>query len=375
MLLHQLVDRFGPLIVFVNVMGAALGLPVPAMPTMIVVGASFALMAVNGAAFWPPLIGVLCVAVAGGVIGDLVWFQGGRKYGDRTLKTICKLSLSRDTCVKKTERFFGRWGVRILLVAKFIPGLSLVSVPLAGAMGVKLRSFITWDGLGIALWGTVGLTVGVLFAAELEMVFAMISQLGRQAIMVVAVLLAVYVAYRWWRRRALMATLEKARISVDTLYTMMRDEPVPVIFDIRSPEKRMLDPFTIPGSVFADERELAKIIENYDKSRKIVIYCSCPNEVSAAWMAKTMRNAGFNDVVPLTGGLDAWRLAGFDVAKLTEFGQIVAATPEEVAEMAAMCPWPVKQAPGASAAASSATAASTGSASLHEAGFPHGDRA
>ncbi len=53
--------------------------------------------------------------------------------------------------MKKTERFFGRWGVRVLLVAKFIPGLSLVSVPLAGAMGVKMRSFITHDALGIAL--------------------------------------------------------------------------------------------------------------------------------------------------------------------------------------------------------------------------------
>jgi membrane protein DedA with SNARE-associated domain/rhodanese-related sulfurtransferase len=361
MLLHQLVDRFGPAIVFANVMGSALGLPVPAMPTMIIVGASIALMAVDGAAFWPPLVGVLCVAVAGGVLGDLVWFQGGRKYGDKTLKTICKLSLSRDTCVKKTERFFGRWGVRVLLVAKFIPGLSLVSVPLAGAMGVRLRSFIVHDGAGVALWGAVGLTVGVIFAAQLEMVFAMISQLGRQAGMVIVALLAVYVVYRWWRRRALMATLEKARISVDELYALMNNQPLPVIFDIRSPEKRMLDPEAIPGSLFADERDLANIIESYDKSRKVVIYCSCPNEVSAAWMAKTMRNAGFRDVVPLTGGLDAWRLAGFEVATLTEFGELMATTPEEVAEMAAMCPW-------SSEAASSP-------ASLHEAGFPHGDRA
>lgn len=167
-----------------------------------------------------------------------------------------------------------------------------------------------------------------------------------------------------------MATLEKARISVDELYALMNDEPLPVIFDIRSPEKRMLDPEAIPGSMFADERDLAKIIESYDKSRKVVIYCSCPNEVSAAWMAKTMRNAGFRDVVPLTGGLDAWRLAGFHVATLTEFGELAASSPEEVAEMAAMCPWPVK-----SSVSGSASASPAGTASLHEAGFPHGDRA
>jgi membrane protein DedA with SNARE-associated domain/rhodanese-related sulfurtransferase len=360
MLLHELVDRFGPAIVFVNVMGAALGLPVPAMPTLIVVGASIQVMSLGGSSVWLPLLGVLGMAVVGGVLGDLVWFQGGRRYGDRTLKTICKLSLSRDTCVKKTERFFGRWGVRVLLVAKFIPGLSLVSVPLAGAMGVRLRTFVAHDGVGVALWAAVGLSLGVTFAAELELLFALISRLGRQAVLVVAVALAAYVAYRWWRRRMLMATLEKARISVDELYALMKNEPLPTIFDIRSPEKRMLDPFIIPGSVSADERELQKIIESYDTTRKIVIYCSCPNEVSAAWMAKTLRTAGFKDVVPLTGGLDAWRIAGYEVSSVTEFGESGVA-PEELGEMAAMCPWPVKS--------------SVGSASLQEAGFPHGDRA
>jgi membrane protein DedA with SNARE-associated domain/rhodanese-related sulfurtransferase len=366
MLLHELVDRFGPAIVFVNVLGAALGLPVPAMPTMIVVGASIEVMALKGPSVWPPLVGVLLVAMAGGVLGDLVWFQGGRKYGDRTLKTLCKLSLSRDTCVKKTERFFGRWGVRVLLVAKFIPGLSLVSVPLAGAMGVRLRSFIAHDGVGVGLWAAVGLALGVTFAAELEMLFSMISQLGKQAGLVVAVALVLYVAYRWWRRRTLMATLEKARISVDELYALMENEPVPVIFDIRSREKRMLDPFVIPGSVFADERELQTIVENYDPAHKVVIYCSCPNEVSAAWMAKTMRNAGFKDVLPLTGGLDAWRQAGFDVTRLTEFGSESAPDAggpggHGGGEMASACQWQPNQA--------------SGSASLRKAGIPHGDRA
>jgi membrane protein DedA with SNARE-associated domain/rhodanese-related sulfurtransferase len=359
MLLHDLVDRYGPVIVFLNVMGAALGLPVPAMPTLIIVGASMQMMTAAGMSLWPHLLAMLCLAVAGGLLGDLVWFQGGRRYGDRTLKTLCKLSLSRDTCVKKTERFFGRWGVRVLLVAKFIPGLSLVSVPLAGAMGVRLRSFMTHDGAGIALWAGVGLALGVVFAAQLQMLFAMAAMLGREAILVLGVALAAYVAYRYWRRRMLMATLETARITVDELYALMKDEPLPTVFDIRSAEKRILDPFIIPGAHFADERELEQIVQSYDPARKIVIYCSCPNEVSAAWMAKTMRNAGFKDVVPLTGGLDAWRLAGLELEALKDLGE-----PRplgEMSEIADMCPLPLKSAPDG--------------ASLHRAKLSHGDRA
>jgi membrane protein DedA with SNARE-associated domain/rhodanese-related sulfurtransferase len=356
MLLHDMVDRYGPAIVFVNVMGAALGLPVPAMPTLIVVGASIQMVRLTGHPVLPQLLAVLCIAVMGGLLGDMVWFQGGRRYGDRTLKTICMLSLSRDTCVKKTERFFGRWGVRVLLVAKFIPGLSLVSVPLAGAMGVRARSFILYDGLGVGLWALVGLLVGVAFAAQLEIVFGMMAVLGRQAAVVVAIALALYVTYRWWRRKMLMKTLEQARITVDELYALMTGEPLPTIFDIRSTEKRMLDPFVIPGSIHADERELAKIVQSYDPERKIIIYCSCPNEVSAAWMAKAMRNAGFKDVVPLTGGLDAWRLAGLELKPLSDFG----GAPGDLGEMSAMCAWTAKKPPDTGA--------------LHDALYTQGDR-
>lgn len=316
MLLHDLAIRYGPQVAFLNVLGSSLGLPVPAMPTLIIVGATVAAAGMDGAPWAERFALFLASALAGGLIGDFVWFLGGRRYGDKTLKTICKLSLSRDTCVKKTERFFGRWGVRVLLVARFIPGLSLVSVPLSGAMHIRTRSFFLHDAIGVALWSGLGLAIGVLFATQLDMVFATIAKLGRQAFVFALLLLAGYVAYRYWRRAALMKTLATARISVDELYALMSTSTPLTIFDIRSTEKRALDPFIIAGSVHADERDLETILATYTMDRKVIIYCSCPNEVSAAWMAKTMMDRGFKDVVPLTGGLDAWRISGLGLVAL-----------------------------------------------------------
>lgn len=75
----------------------------------------------------------------------------------------------------------------------------------------------------------------------------------------------------------------------------------------------MLNPFVIPGAVIADERKLPQIVERYGANQTLVIYFSCPNEVSAAWMAKRLRLAGVKLAIPLIGGIDAWRVAGFDV--------------------------------------------------------------
>ncbi|WP_175718266.1 DedA family protein/thiosulfate sulfurtransferase GlpE [Burkholderia anthina] len=314
-MLRDLVAQYGPLLVFANVLAAAIGLPVPAMPTLVLFGAM--------AAMHPDMIGsqlvtVLALSVLGALIGDTAWYLAGRRYGGTTLKTICRLSLSRDTCVRKTERFFGRYGVRVLAVARFIPGLSLVSVPMAGALGTRYRTFAGYDALGAALWTIVGLVAGLVFYRQIDWLFAGASRLGRAVLLVIVALLAIYAAVRWMRRRALIRQLASARIGVDELELLLRDPVAPVVLDVRSPEHRKLDPFTIPGAQFADERHIEDIIARYPFSQKFVVYCSCPNEVTAALMAKRLLDAGFTDALPLRGGLDAWRDTGRQLTSLLE---------------------------------------------------------
>lgn len=212
MLLRDLVAQYGPLLVFANVLAAAIGLPVPAMPTLVLFGA---MSAMHPAMIGSQLVTVVALSVLGALIGDTVWYLAGRRFGGTTLKTICRLSLSRDSCVKKTERFFGRYGVRVLAVARFIPGLSLVSVPMAGAFGTRYRTFVGYDALGAALWTIVGLMVGLIFARQIDWLFAGAGQLGRAALLVAAAVLAVYAAIRWMRRRALIRQLASARVGVD----------------------------------------------------------------------------------------------------------------------------------------------------------------
>lgn len=314
-MLRDLVAQYGPLLVFANVLAAAIGLPVPAMPTLVLFGAM--------AAMHPDMIGsqlvtVLALSVLGALIGDTAWYLAGRRYGGTTLKTICRLSLSRDTCVRKTERFFGRYGVRVLAVARFIPGLSLVSVPMAGALGTRYRTFAGYDALGAALWTIVGLVAGLVFYRQIDWLFAGASRLGRAVLLVIVALLAIYAAVRWMRRRALIRQLASARIGVDELELLLRDPVAPVVLDVRSPEHRKLDPFTIPGAQFADERHIEDVIARYPFSQKFVVYCSCPNEVTAALMAKRLLDAGFTDALPLRGGLDAWRDTGRQLTSLLE---------------------------------------------------------
>jgi len=47
----------------------------------------------------------------------------------------------------------------------------------------------------------------------------------------------------------------------------------------------------------------------------VIVYCACPNEASAVKVAKALIEHGFKRVRPLSGGIDAWIAAGYEVER------------------------------------------------------------
>ncbi|WP_218511426.1 VTT domain-containing protein [Variovorax sp. dw_308] len=315
MLSHDFAARYAPEAAFLSVFAASIGVPFPAFATLVLIGASLSL--VDAASSTWGLGVAIAAAVLGGLLGDLVWFLGGRRYGDRTLRTICQLTMSRDSCVTKTERFYGRWGARILIFARFVPGLSLVSVPLAGAMRVEVPAFLWRDAVGLLIWASVAICIGPLIAPQLDAIVSTIAGANTSAVAgVAAVLIVACVAYRHWRRQSLLRLYSTHRILVHELYKLMAEDVATKVFDVRSAEKRKIDPYAIKGSTLADETALLDMAAMFVPDQKVVIYCSSPNDVTAATIASELRSRGVQAARVLTGGLAAWREAGFGVVKL-----------------------------------------------------------
>jgi membrane protein DedA with SNARE-associated domain/rhodanese-related sulfurtransferase len=309
---HQIIEliaQYGLLLVFFNVLVEQAGVPVPAVPTMIVAGA----LSANGKL---PLAGVVLAALLACLLSDLLWYWAGRRFGSGVMRTICRISLSPDSCVKQSELRFQRWRGRVLLIAKFVPGLSTVAPPLVGAMGLRAGTFVLLDGLGSLLWVGVAVGLGYAFAAQIDDLLDAMASAGTVAFELLLVLLALYIAAKWWQRRRLLIALRMARISVDELNQSIADGQNPVVVDVRSQAARLLDTRIIPGALLADLDRVTQALQDIPPDRELVIYCSCPNEVSAAKAAKLLMAIGYRNVRPLLGGLDAWDAAGYTVERL-----------------------------------------------------------
>ena len=296
-------------VIFINVLCDQLGLPLPAVPTLVVAGA----MSADGRL---PAGAVFALALSACLIGDSAWYVAGRLFGSRVMKLLCRISLTPDTCVNETQSSFERWGPKVLIVAKFIPGLAMVAPPLAGATRMTASRFLLYSTLSAMLWVGAAMLGGVLLKPQIERLLPHVAALGGAAIAAILCILACYIAYKWWQRRRFHSALNMARISVDELYENMRAGTAPLVLDVRSSTAQGLELRRIPGALHLPVHQVGEQLGKLPRDRDIILYCTCPNEASAAQAARLLMNHGFRRVRPLHGGLDAWIAAGYAVEEI-----------------------------------------------------------
>lgn len=195
--MDHFVDLFaehGLLAVFLGV--EQVGAPIPAFPFLLMAGmdgidnSTFAGLA-------------LLVAAVASLLGDWIWFWAGRRHGQRILALLCKISISPDSCVRQSEMSFARNGVATLVLSKFVPGLCTHAPSMAGALGMRTRTFVIFNLAGSALLAGSGIASGIVFHRQIESLLTVLANLGNAALVVIGVLFGLYIALRVYRRQSL----------------------------------------------------------------------------------------------------------------------------------------------------------------------------
>jgi membrane protein DedA with SNARE-associated domain len=263
----SLFAQYGLALVFTNVLLAQVGLPLPALPMLIVAGAL-----VQDGQLSLPL--VLLAAVGASLLGDLPWYAAGRMAGYRVLRVLCRISIEPDSCVKQSETTFERWGAPSLLVAKFVPGFSTVAPPIAGAMRLGAPAFLIYSAIGALLWAGAAVALGMVFHTQVDSLIQWLSEMGVLAFVVLALVVGFYVAAKWVERQLFIRVMRMARITVDELQRLLAAGAPMVILDVRSATSRKLDPRHIPGAIGLDITAPEHKVGNVSPAHHIVVYCS-----------------------------------------------------------------------------------------------------
>jgi membrane protein DedA with SNARE-associated domain len=259
------VERHGYPLLFAWVLAEQSALPLPSAPLLVAAGAL-----IRDGRMDPGLSIAVCLIAA--LIADGIWFQIGRHGGRRVLRFLCKVSLEPDSCVRQTENAFLKYGLKALLVSKFIPGLNTVAAPLAGHSTVPYRRFALYDAAGTLLWCGSYFALGFLFRSQLEAAVAWAARLGTNLLLVLAVLCALWIGWKYAQRRRFLKRLEMARITPAELRALLDAGEDLFIVDLRSGVADAME--LIPGAVRISPDDLFAQAGQIPRDREIILFCS-----------------------------------------------------------------------------------------------------
>src|SRR5215468_2192574 len=244
--------QYGYLLLFAFVLAEQSGLPVPAVPVLLGVGA------LTGTGRMSMTL-AFAAALAASLPPDVIWYELGRRRGGRVLAVLCRISLEPDSCVRNTENLFLRRGRGALLIAKFFPGLSTVAPPLAGIVGIARWQFLVLDIAAAILWAGTWMALGYVFSDALEIVASWAGRLGNSLGVVIGVALGAYVAYKFVQRRRFLRSLRIARITPEELKRRLDlgDETLAIV-DTRSALDVHGEPHAVPGALWIPAEDISR---------------------------------------------------------------------------------------------------------------------
>jgi len=305
---------------FLAVLAQQVGLPIPSVVFLMAAGA----LAARGA--MSPTI-IILFGVLGCLAGDGLWYWIGRRWGSKAMRLICRFTADPRGCSKHAQQQIHRYGLPVLCVAKFVPGLDAIMPPLAGAEGVPLARFLALDAVGSFLWSACFAGLGYVFSNQLETAIRWVQHSGTALGIAIGVPIVLYAGWRGLTLARMIRELRQRRISPPMLERKLKSDRKVAVLDLVNFEEDSGSESVevIPGAFVVDPSELRKATQiAVPDDVKIILYCPSGSDAVSARAAVALKRIGVDKVWVLEGGFKAWREHGLPVSQSPELPEAVA---------------------------------------------------
>ena len=269
---------------------------------------------------------IILSGVLGCLAADAIWFWFGRRWGSRATRLLCRFSADPRNCSKNARRKLHRYGLPLLCVSKFVPGLDGIMPPLSGAEGVSLWGFLAFDTVGALCWSGCYVGVGYLFSDQLDVAIGWAKHFAAALSIVIGVPLVLYAVWRALLLLRMIRRLRLHRITPARLARKLKSKGKVAVLDLLKFEADSEALEAIPGAFSVDPCLLRKSPQiSVPDDVEIVLYSSTGGDIVGARAAVALNRIGIDKVWVLEGGLKAWREQGFPVCRSLEVPETVAA--------------------------------------------------
>jgi len=172
-------------------------------------------MVVAAAASRDPRVGILGVWIAsilGTVAGSSISYTIGRIGGRPLLEVIVGRFPRLMKGLDDAEHYFEIHGTKTIFLARFTAGFKNFAPMLAGVSRMKMAPFQMYTVISAVVYSTGLCIIGYFFGTNMERVLRWLSRAGLWAVVAIAVVVVLYVAYRRWKA----ARIDRQIIDLET---------------------------------------------------------------------------------------------------------------------------------------------------------------
>ena len=182
--------------IFGVLLACGLGLPLPEDISLILGG----YLAHHGAASLPVMMLVGFLGILG---GDSLIFAAGRRIGTRVGQKEGGFFSRVVTPEKRAQvqGLFARHGPKVVMIARFLPGVRAVTYFTAGSAGMRYSRFILFDGMAALASAPVFVFLGWKFGDGLDLLIDKLKRGQTSELIAVAAVIVGYFVLKQWRKR------------------------------------------------------------------------------------------------------------------------------------------------------------------------------
>jgi len=158
------------------------------------------------------ILGVWLASIIGTVAGSSISYAIGRVGGRPLLEVIVGRFPRLMKGLDDAEHYFEIHGTKTIFLARFTAGFKNFAPMLAGVSRMKMAPFQMYTVISAVVYSTGLCIVGYFFGTNMERVLKWLSRAGLWAVVVIAVVVVLYVAYRRWKA----ARIDRQIIDLET---------------------------------------------------------------------------------------------------------------------------------------------------------------
>ncbi len=268
-IMNELIEflvHYGYGLLFLGVLTEQLGLPLPAGLFMFSAGV------LSGLGHFSFAVSFV-YAVLACLLGDQFWYQVGFRRGGAVLAWLCRISFNPDTCVRRTQNIFDRYGSKFLLIVKFFPGLNAIAAPLSGILKMSFPRFVLFDSLGAFIWAGSFIGLGFLLSHQIGRAGEYPGWIGSLFWGGVFGIFVFTIVWKYIGRQRFLYRFRSARISPEELKEKIDTDQELLILDVRNILELEADPQTIPGALVLPLEKLETNPPELPKGQEVILYC------------------------------------------------------------------------------------------------------